>query len=133
MGKHPYGRKFLIRDYSYRVDPKLGKGVVSVKIIPYVFHSCQKQLFIPWGPKIKYLCNKSRYTRALICKYSQIMVSYNNWIILNFIDEGKYCVDYEHINVTILDGNVANIFWSSLKQSLVLLMLKTSHVRITTL
>ena len=36
--------------------------------------------------------------------------SVNNWIMMNFLDDGTYEVEYKHINLTILDGNVLNMY-----------------------
>ena len=102
------GRKGILRHYHYRSDPKLGPGIVSVGIIPFNWHACTTIIFLSWDSKIKEAVNHPRYGRVHKCKYSQILSCRNNWIILIFLDDVRYEEDYEHINWTIIDGNVMN-------------------------
>ena len=41
--------------------------------------------------------------------YFIIIESQNDYIIMNFTDDGADAFQYEHIYITILDGNVTNI------------------------
>ena len=40
---------------------------------------------------------------------------HNNWIIINFVDNGADEEDYEHINQTIIDGNMMNIYFIAIE------------------
>ena len=42
--------------------------------------------------------------------YSIIIGSFNNWIIMIFLYDVKDEEYYKHINITILDGNVMNVY-----------------------
>ena len=57
----PYRSKVVIRHYHYMLDPKLGPGAVSLKIISCRYHACTTQLYITWDYKIKHACNQPRY------------------------------------------------------------------------
>ena len=104
----PYLIKGVLRHFHCRSDPKFGPGVVYHRRITYSFHYYITQLSLPWGSKIKAACNHPRYGIVYDCKYSLILVSNNNWILINFIDDWTDEVHYENINRTILDGNVKN-------------------------
>ena len=105
----PYGSKGVIKQYNYRSDTRLGPGIVSIRIIPCSCHVCTTKLSLPWGSTIKEACNQPIYGRVYNCKYSLIIGSHNNCIIMNFLDIGTDNVEYEYINITIFDGNVMNI------------------------
>ena len=49
----PYENKGILRHYHYWSDPKLGLGIVAIRIITFIFHSCMKILYLPWDSKIK--------------------------------------------------------------------------------
>ena len=51
----------------------------------------------------------------MVCKYSIIIGPKNSWIIMNYFDYRTDDVDYEHINITIIDGGVTNMFLNSSK------------------
>ena len=61
------------------------------------------------GLKIKEAVNQPIYGRLHHFKYSQIPGCRNNWIIMDFVDDGTDEEDYEHIIGTIIDGNVMNM------------------------
>ena len=105
----PYGSKVVLRHYHYGLGKKLVPGLVSLKIISCRYHACTTQLYLTWGYKIKYACNHPICGRIYGRKYFIIFGSQNNWIIMNFIDDGTYKVEYEHINRTIIDGHFTNI------------------------
>ena len=52
--------------------------------------------------------NQTRHGRLYTFKYSQILGCHNNWIIMIFEDVTNE-EEYEHINRTIIDGNMVNI------------------------
>ena len=43
------------------------------------------------------------------CMYSLIIGYRNNWVIMNFLYNGTDNLDYELINITLLDGHFMNI------------------------
>ena len=60
--------------------------------------------------KIKEALNHPRHGRVYNCNYSQILGCHNNWLIIYIFDYGTYEEQYKHINQTILDDNVMNIY-----------------------
>ena len=89
-------------------DTKLGQVVVYTKIISFSCQYCTTKLSLPWDHKTKDVCDNTIYGRVSNCKLSPILGSRNNWVIMNFLDDEIYNVEFEHINITILDGNVTN-------------------------
>ena len=61
----PYGSKGIIRNYNYRSDPKLGPGIVAIRIIPCSCHSCTAILSLSWDPKTKEAVNQPIYWKSL--------------------------------------------------------------------
>ena len=105
VGKnHPYESWGVIKKFHFIDYLKLGKLIVSVWIIPWIFKSCQIKLSIPFGPKIKYLSNQLRYTRSTNFKYSKVWVF---TIIVKFIDNGNDDVEYDHIHGNMIYGIVS--------------------------
>ena len=51
--KSPCGSKGVIIYYHYRSDPKLGTGVVVIRIILFSCHACTTISYISWDSKIK--------------------------------------------------------------------------------
>ena len=84
----PNGSKGILRHYHYRSDPKLGPGIVAVRKIPCSCHACTYILSLSWDAKTKESVNQYRYGRVYNCKYSQIIVCHNNWILITFKDNG---------------------------------------------
>ena len=60
----PYGSKDVLRYYHYMSDPKLGPGIVSIRIIVCICNVCTTKLSLPWDSKIKEACNQPRYGRV---------------------------------------------------------------------
>ena len=67
--------------------------------------ACLYNFYIPWDSTFKEAYNYTRYGRVHNCKYSITIYSKNNWVILNFLDDGTDNVEYRKINRTINDGN----------------------------
>ena len=63
------------------------------------------------GLKTKESVNQPIYGRLYYYKYSQIIGCHNNWISMIFLDDGTDEEIYKHINLTIIDGNVMNMFY----------------------
>ena len=66
-----YVRKGMQRHYHYRSDPKLGLGIVVIRIFLCSCHACKNILSITLESKIKEAVNQPRYDRVYNCKYSQ--------------------------------------------------------------
>ena len=56
-----------------------------------------------------FFSNHPRYGRVYNCKYSQILGCHNNWILIQFSDDGTDEEYYKNINQNIIDGNVMNM------------------------
>ena len=66
----------------------------------------QLYYLFPVIQKCKESVNQPRYGRLYNCKYSQILIFHNGWIIMSCFDDLTYEDYYQQINQTILDGNV---------------------------
>ena len=106
----PYGSKRILRNYHYRSDPRICLGIVSTRRIPCSCHACTTILSLSWDSKTKEAFNQPRYGRVYNCKYSQIPGCHNNWIIMNYFDDGIYEENCKRNNQTIIDGNVMNMY-----------------------
>ena len=90
-----YASKVILRHFYYRSDPKLGLGIVAIRRILCSFHACTSILSIYCDDKIKEAVNHPRYLIVYSCKYSQILGCHNNWILINFLDDGTNEEYYE--------------------------------------
>ena len=88
-----------------------GLYIIYIRTITFSFHACATKLSLPWVSRINHACNHSRYGWAYNFKYSLIIGSHNNWVIINYIDYRTDIVDYEYINRTILDGNFMKMYF----------------------
>ena len=84
-------------------DYKLGQGIVAIITVICSCQYCQTQLSITWDIDNKDACIKMIYARIINYNSSKILVSQNNWNIMDFIYDGKYYVEYEKINKIILE------------------------------
>ena len=105
----PCGGKGVLTHNHYRSDPNLGQGFVSIWIISISFQSCTTQLSLTWGSKIKNACNHPIHGKACDFKYFLIIRSHNNWMVISYGDDGINEVKYDHINTTLLYGNITNM------------------------
>ena len=80
----PYGSKGIQRHEHYHSDPKLGPGIVAIRIIHCNFHACTDILYLSWNYKTKEAVNQPRYGRVYNSKYSQILGCHINWILMVF-------------------------------------------------
>ena len=105
----PYGSKGVLRHCHYRSDQKIGPGIVLIRIITCSCHACTTKLCFTWYYTIKEAYNQQIYGIVYNCKYSLILGSHNNWVIMNFRDYGTDNVYYEFMNINIIEGNVMNL------------------------
>ena len=49
----PYASKGILRHNHYQSGPKLGPGIVSIRIIPFGCDACTYILYLSWDTKIK--------------------------------------------------------------------------------
>ena len=63
---YPYGSKGVLRNYHYLLVPKLGPVIVSIIIIPWSWHYCTTQLYLPWDSIIKDAYNQPKYGYFII-------------------------------------------------------------------
>ena len=66
-------------------------------------------IYLIWNYTIKEAFNQPRYGRLYNYEYSIILGSNNNCIIMNFLYDGIYNMEYSCIHITILDGNFMNM------------------------
>ena len=105
-----YRSKLILIHYHYQSYPKLGPGIVVIRRITCSFHACTTILSLYWDSKIKETVNQTRYGKVYNCKYSQILGCHNNWTLITLKDYGPEEEIYEHINRTIIYGNVINMY-----------------------
>ena len=110
-GKTPYEIKGVLINYHYRYDPKLCQEVVALRLFSWNCHACTTKVSLPWDTKIKYACNKTRYGRVYDCNYYLIIGSQNNWIIMDFLNDGTDEVEYEQINIKYLMVMLLTFNW----------------------
>ena len=48
----PYGSKGIIIHYHYWSDPKIGPGIVAIRIFSCICHACTTILSLSWNSKI---------------------------------------------------------------------------------
>ena len=85
-----FGIMGILRHYHYWSDPKFGPGIVEMRRIPHNFHARTTISSISWDSKIKEAVNQPRYGRVNNFESSQILGCHNNWIIMNYVDDGTY-------------------------------------------
>ena len=118
--------KDVLRHCHYRSGTKLDQWVVYVRIIHVV------AILVKINCIFLGILKHTRYTRVFNFKYYLIIGSCNHYIIINYLDDGKYEVDHEHINITILDANFINMLLM-IKEILMLLILTTLNATVTIL
>ena len=69
----PHGSKEVLRHYNYCSDPKLGPGIVKIRIIPYNCHSCTTILFLSLDWKTKETVNQPRHGQVYYCKNLKLL------------------------------------------------------------
>ena len=106
---YAYVSKGVLRNYHYRSEIKFVQGVVAIRCMTRSYSAYTTILPLPWDSTTEEAFKQKIYCRVYNCTYFLIIGSPNNWIILNFIDDGTDNVDYKCVNQTILDGNVMNI------------------------
>ena len=106
----PHVSKGILRHHHFLLDTKLGLCVVAMGIIPCKFHPCTTMLYLYWDSNTKGAVNQPRCGILYNCKYCKILGLHNNWIIMIIFDDGTFEEYYEHINWTIIDGNLMNIY-----------------------
>ena len=94
QGRNPYhGVNIILTHYHIRCDPYLGIGRFKIKIIPCACIYCRNSMGIPW---YKYLVPKCqpRHYAVKKYKYYPILGKYKDWVIIDFIEKGKYEEEY---------------------------------------
>ena len=82
-GPHPkpHGARGLSKHNHLYFDPKLGNGICEIFRIPCACVGCTSMLEKPWIYGI--LSKKqARYQPVTNCTYWPVLVSYNNWNII---------------------------------------------------
>jgi hypothetical protein len=80
------------------MDPKLTEGQCAMRRIPCLCEECTKQLDKDWIPQVP-AADQPRYGKVERCKYSNILGSYNDWIIMPFkhgVDNSEEDMDDIH-------------------------------------
>ena len=94
--------------YYYCVWPMLGVSKFDIRIILFGCVACLNQLDNMWDSTINNILNKKRYSRVYYLKHFLILGEYNNWIIMDILENVKmgmrletssedtwyYCIEY---------------------------------------
>ena len=75
--------------YYYCVGPMLGVRKFNIRIILFGCVACLNQLENMWDPTINNSFNKKRYSRVYYLKHFLILGEYNNWIIMDILENVK--------------------------------------------
>ena len=70
----PYKSKGILRHYNYQSDPKLGPGIVAIRIIPCSCHDCTYILSLFWDSKTKEAVNQHIYGRVIVANTIKFLV-----------------------------------------------------------
>ena len=67
-----------------------------------LFYWCKYNIDLPWDT---YIVSKGqpRYSSVTQCKYYPILGQPNDWVIMDFIDEGTYDNEYESVQKNVLE------------------------------
>ena len=79
------GRNTIIFYYHYRVDLELDKVVCEILRITFTCPSCVDQIDKDWLLNCD-ASSQSRYARVEFFSYNTVLEYYNNWIIMELLD-----------------------------------------------
>ena len=99
----PHGAKGLIKHYYLRFDPKLGMRVCEICLIPSACVACTPMLDKPWIYGIS-SDKQERYKHVTKCTYWPVLVSFNNWNIIQLSPESTSSDTFDEIHQVFLDG-----------------------------
>ena len=99
------GRNNIPSHCHYRINTELGKGVFGIHRIPYECPACVYKIDKYWLPTI-YKSSQRRYEHVEDCYYK--IEHYNDWIIMEFLDNNTPQVDFDNIHAFIISGISTN-------------------------
>ena len=110
----PHGAKGFSKHYHLRFDPKLGMGICAIFRIPYSCVACTSMLD---KPRISIIPpdEQERYKPFTKCNYCPVLVSFNNWNIIQLSQKSTPSDAFDEIHQVVLDGksdNIASLFES---------------------
>ena len=79
------------------VDTELVKGICAINRIPCAYPACVAQLDKYWLPTI-YPSSQLRYAGVENCYYNKILEHYNDWIIMELLDNKTPQVEFDNIH-----------------------------------
>ena len=110
----PNGSRVLSEHYHLRFDPKLGHVICAIHRIPCSCVGCTSMMDKPWISGIPSK-KQARYQIVTNCTYWIVLVSYNNWNIIELTPKFTTFEVFDEIHKVVLDRISANM--ASLLQS----------------
>ena len=91
----------IISNYNYRVDPNIGKGVCDIHQITCACQSCvdhiDNDMIIYCDPS-----TQTDYDHVDNFQYNNVLEHYNDWTIMEFLDNNKTKEELYNINELVL-------------------------------
>ena len=101
------GINTIILHYHYRVGPKLIKGVSMIRRIICVCPTCAAKIDKDWFWNIT-PSSQPTYTHVENCSYNKTLDHYNDWIIVELLDNKIPQVHSNNIYALIISGMSIN-------------------------
>ena len=99
----PRGVRGLSKHYHLHFDPKLGNGVCAISRIPCACVAYKSILYKPWISGIP-SDKQERYKPVTNCTYWLVLVSFNNWNIIQLLQKSTPYDAFDEIHQVVLDG-----------------------------
>ena len=109
-----HGARSLSKNYHLRFHTKLGMGVYAIRRIPCACVACTSMLYKPWISGIL-SDKKERYKPVTNCTYWPVLVTFNNWNIIQLSQKSTPSEAFDEIHQVVIDGisdNMASLFKS---------------------
>ena len=116
MGSHskPHGARGLSKHYHSCFDQKLGNDICEILRIPCACVACTPMIDKPWIYGIP-SDKQERYKLVTKCTYWPLLVSFNNWNIIQLSHKSTPSDAFDEIHQVVLDvisDNIASLFES---------------------
>ena len=98
----PHGARGLSNHYHLRFDPKLDHGICEIWHIPCACVACTSMLGKPWIYSVSSQ-KQAHYQPVTNCNYFPVLVSYNNWNIIELIPKATPFEAFDEIHKVVLD------------------------------
>ena len=97
-----HGTRGLIKHHNFRFYPRLGNGICAISRIPCSCVACTSMLDKPWISGIP-PDEKERYKPVTKCTYWPVLVSFNNWNIIQLSQKSTPSDAFDEIHQVVID------------------------------